>query len=202
MQYNTKVKRLSLPEYGRNIQNMVDYCLTIQNRDERNHCANTIISIMGNMFPHLRDVNNFKHILWDHLAIMSNFSLDVDYPYTVLQEDQMHQRPPQVPYCNGEIIYRHYGEILEKMINVASGMEEGEAKEALIRMIANQMKKSYLVWNKDSVDNRKILKDLADLSEGRIIRYENMIKLIDISDIKDTPPRSSKKNKKNHSRKG
>jgi hypothetical protein len=202
MEYNTQVKRLSLPEYGRNIQNMVDHCLTIQNRDERNHCANTIISIMGNMLPHLRDVNDFKHILWDHLAIMSDFKLDVDYPYTVLQKENLHQHPPLVPYSSSEIIYRHYGEILEKMINVASEMEEGEAKETLVLMIANQMKKSYLMWNKDSVDNRKILKDLADLSEGRIIRYENMIKLAEITDIKETPPqRTSKKNKK-HARKG
>jgi len=202
MSYNTQVKRLTLPEYGRNIQNMVDHCLTIQNRDERNHCANTIISIMGNMFPHLRDVNDFKHILWDHLAIMSDFKLDVDYPYTILEKEHLHQRPPRVPYNSSEIIYRHYGETLEKMINKASEMEEGEAKEALIRMVANQMKKSYLMWNKDSVDNRKILKDLADLSEGRIIRYEHNLKLAEIVDLKETPQRTSKKNKKNHARKG
>ena len=203
MEYNTQVKRLSLPEYGRNIQNMVDHCLTIKNRDERNHCATTIISIMGNMFPHLRDVNDFKHILWDQLAIMSDFKLDVDYPYTVLQKENLHQRPPLVPYHSSEVIYRHYGEILEHLINVASEMEEGEAKEALILMIANQMKKSYLMWNKDSVDNRKILKDLADLSEGRIIRYENMIKLAEVANLVEAPPpRPSKKNKKNHARKG
>jgi len=202
MEYNTKVKQLSLPEYGRNIQNMVDHCLTITNRDERNFCANTIISIMGNMFPHLRDVNDFKHILWDHLAIMSDFKLDVDYPYEVIQKEQMHQRPPQVPYSNNEIIYRHYGKIIEQMIFEASEMEEGDDKEALIGMIANQMKLSYLVWNKDSVDNRKILKDLADLSEGRIVRSEQMLKLAEITPIIETPQRITKKNKKNHSRKG
>ena len=203
MEYNTKVKQLSLPEYGRNIQNMVDHCLTIMDRDERNYCANSIINIMGNMFPHLRDVNDFKHILWDHLAIMSDFKLDVDYPYTVLKKEQMHQRPPHIAYCNNEIIYRHYGKILEQMIDKASAMEEGEDKEALINMIANQMKKSYLLWNKDSVDNRKILKDLANLSEGRIIRNENMIRFAEITEIIEAPPhRTVKKNKKNHSRKG
>ena len=198
MEYNTQAKRLSMPEYGRNIQNMVDHCLTITNRDERNHCANSIISIMGNMFPHLRDVNDFKHILWDHLAIMSDFRLDVDYPYTVLQKENLHQRPPRVPYSKSEVIYRHYGKILQYMIYKASDMEEGEAKDVLVRMIANQMKKSYLLWNKDSVDNRKILKDLADLSEGRIIRYENTLKLADVTDIikEDPPQRPSKKNKK------
>jgi len=202
MEYNTKVKQLSLPEYGRNIQNMVDHCLTINDRDKRNDCANSIISIMGNMFPHLRDVNDFKHILWDHLAIMSDFNLDVDYPYEIIKKEQLFQHPPHVPYSNNTFIYRHYGRFLEEMINEASGMEEGEEKEALISMIANQMKKSYLTWNKDSVDNRKILKDLADLSEGKIVRNENAIKLAEASAIIEIPHRNTKKNKKNHSRKG
>ena len=203
MAYNTQLKRLSLPEYGRNIQNMVDFCLTITNWEERNFCANTIISIMGNMFPHLRDVNDFKHILWDHLAIMADFKLDVDYPFEVLEKDNLHKRPPSIPYEQHEIIYRHYGELLERLIRTASEMEEGEEKEVLIHLIANQMKKSYLIWNKDSVDNRKILKDLADLSEGRIIRYEEMVNFADVSSVVEVPQqRVSKKNKKNHSRKG
>jgi len=203
MEYNTKAKRLSLPEYGRNIQNMVDHCLTLTDRDERNKCADTIISIMGNMFPHLRDVNDFKHILWDHLAIMADFKLDVDYPYEIIRKEQLEKHPPQIPYHDSEIIYRHYGEILDHMISKASEMEEGEAKEELIRLIANQMKKSYLQWNKDSVDNWKILKDLADISEGRIIRYENTIKLADIVEIIEAPPRpTGKKNKKKHAHKG
>ena len=203
MEYNTNAKRLSLPEYGRNIQNMVDYCLTVKNREERNRCANTIISIMGNMFPHLRDVNDFKHILWDHLAIMSGFQLDVDYPYEILKKENLYRRPPHVPYSNNAIFYRHYGEILESLIFKAAEMEEGDQKEALVYQIANQMKKSYLIWNKDSVDNRKILKDLAEISEGRIVRYENTFRLADVSGVIESPvQRNPKKNKKNHSRKG
>ena len=203
MEYNTKAKQLPLPEYGRNIQNMVDHCLTIADREDRNRCANAIIGIMGNMFPHLRDVNDFKHILWDHLAIMSDFNLDVDYPYEVLKKENLRKRPPKIPYFDSEVIFRHYGEILESLIFKASDMEESEEKEALIRLIANQMKKSYLSWNKDSVDNRKILKDLADISEGRIVRMEDTIKLADISDLLEAPPprTTNKKNKKNHSRK-
>lgn len=202
MEYNTNAKRLSLPEYGRNIQNMVDHCLTIKNRDERNHCATTIISIMGNMFPHLRDVNDFKHILWDHLAIMSDFQLDVDYPYEVIKQENLYRRPPYVPYDTGAFIYRHYGEILENLIFKAAEMEEGEMKEEFIYLIANQMKRSYLLWNKDSVDNRKILKDLAEISEGRIIRNEDTLKLADVAHVVEPPvQRTSKKNKKNHSRK-
>ena len=202
MEYNTKVKRLVLPEYGRNIQNMVDYCRTIENKDERNRCANAIISIMGNMFPHLRDVNDFKHILWDHLAIMSDFSLDVDYPYEVLKKENLYQRPPHVSYKDNNITYRHYGQTLERLIGKASKLEDGEEKETLTYLIANQMKKSFLIWNKDSVDNRKILKDLAELSEGRIVRNEETLKLADAVDLIETPQRNNKKNKKNHSRKG
>ncbi|MDR2917417.1 MAG: DUF4290 domain-containing protein [Tannerella sp.] len=201
MKYNTNAKRLALPEYGRNIQNMVDYCLTIENRNERNRCANTIISIMGNMFPHLRDVNDFKHILWDHLAIMSDFKLDVDYPYEILKKENLYNRPPHVSYNDNEIIYRHYGETLERLINKATELEEGDEKEALVHLIANQMKKSFLIWNKDSVDDRKILKDLTELSEGKIIRNEETFKLAEAADLIETPQRNNKKNKKNHSRK-
>jgi hypothetical protein len=204
MEYNTNAKRLTLPEYGRNIQNMVDHCLTIENRVERNQCANAIISIMGNMFPHLRDVNDFKHILWDHLAIMAGFNLDVDYPYEVLKKENLYQRPPEVQYSESKIIYRHYGQTLERLINKAAELEEGEEKEALIYMIANQMKKSFIIWNKDSVDNRKILKDLAELSKGKIVRDEETFKLADAAELIDIPQRNTnnKKNKKNHSRKG
>jgi len=201
MEYNTNSKHLALPEYGRNIQNMVDHCLTIGDKDERNRCANTIISIMGNMFPHLRDVNDFKHILWDHLAIMSNFKLEVDYPYEVLKKENLYTRPPHVPYKDGRIAFRHYGQTLERLIHEATKLEESEEKEMLIRMVANQMKKSYLIWNKDSVSNRKILNDLAELSNGKIIRNEDTLKLADTADLIDSTPRINKKNKKNHQRK-
>ena len=93
MQYNTQQKRMPLPEYGRSIQNMVDHALTIENRSERQRCANTIINIMGNMFPHLRDIPDFKHKLWDHLAIMADFKLDIDYPYEVIRKDNLITKP-------------------------------------------------------------------------------------------------------------
>ena len=154
MRYNTEEKRLALPEYGRNIQNMVDYCVTIQDREERKRCANAIINIMGNMFPHLRDVNDFKHILWDHLAIMADFKLDIDYPYEIVRKENLYNRPPRIPYNNNRIRYRHYGKTLELMINKATRLEPGPERSQLIRLLANQMKKSFLTWNKESVDDR------------------------------------------------
>ena len=103
MQYNTQQKRMPLPEYGRSIQNMVDHALTIEDRAERQRCANTIINIMGNMFPHLRDVPDFKHKLWDHLAIMANFQLDIDYPYEIIRKDNLNTKPESIPYPSTKI---------------------------------------------------------------------------------------------------
>lgn len=183
MKYNTAEKRLALPEYGRNIQNMVDYCLTIEDRDERNRCANSIINTMGNLFPHLRDVNDFKHILWDHLAIMSDFKLDVDYPYEIIKKENLNRRPSRLAYSNTRISYRHYGQALEQMIHKANEMEEGEEKDVLVKMLANHMKRSFMVWNKDSVDDRKILKDLEELSDGKISLNEETYKLVENKEI-------------------
>jgi hypothetical protein len=183
MKYNTQEKRLILPEYGRNIQNMVDYCITIEDRDERKRCANTIINIMGNMFPHLRDVNDFKHILWDHLAIMSDFSLDIDYPYEIVKKEDLHTHPEKLSYSQGRITYKHYGKNLENMIKQAVQYEEGEEKDQLISLLANHMKKSFLTWNKEVVDDRKIFKDLKDLSLGEITLSEDSHKLTESKDI-------------------
>lgn len=203
MNYNTNEKKLVLPEYGRNIQNMVDYCLTIQDREERKKCANSIINIMGNMFPHLRDVNDFKHILWDHLAIMADFKLDIDYPYEIIKKENLYTRPPRIPYNNSKIKYRHYGQTLESMIHKAIELEEGVERDTLIRLLANHMKKSFMVWNKDTVDDRKILSDLSELSEGQINLNEDSYKLMENRDILNrSNPSPSNNNKKNFSRKG
>ncbi len=200
MKYNTEEKKLVMPEYGRNIQNMVDYCITIQDREERKRCADTIINIMGNMFPHLRDVNDFKHILWDHLAIMADFKLDIDYPYEIVKKEDLYSRPPRIPYYNNSRIrYRHYGKTLEKMIQKATEFEPGVEKDQLIKLLATQMKKSFLTWNKESVDDRKIFKDLDELSEGQIILDEEVHKLAESRDIL---ARNNTNNKKNYSHKG
>jgi len=194
MRYNTQEKRLALPEYGRNIQNMVDYCVSIPDREERTLCANAIVNIMGNMFPHLRDVNDFKHILWDHLAIMSDFSLDIDYPYEVLKREDLYIKPKKLPYPQGKIAYKHYGKNLEKMIKKAIEYEEGEQKEYLISLLANHMKKSFLTWNKENVDDQKIFKDMQELSGGNIVMDEDSHKLTESKDI------LSKKNKNTNRR--
>ena len=201
MRYNTAEKKLALPEYGRNLQNMVDYCVTIEDREERKHCADTIINIMGNMFPHLRDVNDFKHILWDHLAIMSDFKLDIDYPYEIVKKEDLNTRPPRLPYSNSRIRYRHYGKTLEMMIQKATEFEQGTEKEVLVKLLANQMKKSFLSWNKESVEDSKIFKDLEELSEGRIVLNEEAVKLAESRTIL-ARNNNNNNNKKNFTRKG
>ena len=183
MQYNTQAKRLRLPEYGRSIQNMVDYCKALPDREERQKCAAGIINIMGNMFPHLRDVNDFKHILWDHLAIMADFELDIDYPYEIISEESLKARPDKIPYDFTRATYKHYGKYVDEMLRVAATMEEGEERDTLVYMIANHMKKLFITWNKDNVDDRKIFDDLAELSKGAIRLTEEDIKLREARDL-------------------
>ncbi len=166
--YNTQRNRLVLPEYGRNVQRMVEYIMTIEDREERNLMAKAIIAIMGNMNPHLRDISDFKHKLWDHLAIMSNFQLDIDSPYEVPTPKILTEKPRRISYASESIMYKHYGRIIELMIEEAIKMPEGREKEELTKIIANHMKKSYLTWNRDVVDDEVILQDLARLSGGKL----------------------------------
>ena len=168
MEYNTQRKKMELPEYGRSVQNMVDYALTIEDRAERQRCANTIVNIMGSMFPHLRDVPDFKHKLWDHLAIMADFKLDIDYPFEVVKKEDLVMKPEKMEYPNGKIRYRHYGRFLEGMITKAVEVEDEVEKKRLLHMLAIQMKKSLNNWNKDGMEDQKIANDLREYTQGAI----------------------------------
>jgi hypothetical protein len=159
---------MELPEYGRSVQNMVDHALTIEDREERQRCANTIVNIMGGMFPHLRDVPDFKHKLWDHLAIMSDFKLDIDYPFEIVKREELEMKPGKIAYPDKAIRYRHYGRFLESMIKKLSEMEEGEEKQALLQLLAVQMKKNLNNWNKEGIEDQKIVDDLREYSNGTI----------------------------------
>lgn len=179
MRYNTDEKKLPLPEYGRSVQNMVDYALTIKDKKERQRCANTIITIMGNMNTHLRDTPDFKHKLWDHLAIMSNFQLDIDYPYEIISKNNLINKPEMIPYPHAEIRFRHYGHNLEEMIRIATTISDEKERMELINLIANQMKKDYYTWTKDNADEAKIIKDLFLLSNGGIDLKQGDIKFFE-----------------------
>ena len=164
-----------MPEYGRSVQNMVDHALTIQDRAERQRCAQTIINIMGSMFPHLRDVPDFKHKLWDHLAIMADFKLDIDYPFPVVRPEEMAMKPKRLAYPQGKIRYRHYGRILAEMVKRAKDIEDERLRKQYINLLALQMKKSFTSWNKEGVDDYKIAEDLYEYSDGLInVRPEEL----------------------------
>lgn len=201
MDYNTSRKKLILPEYGRNIQKLVEYTKTIEDKGKRNEMAKVIINIMGNMYPHFKDIADFKHKLWDHLAIMSEFDLDIDSPYEEPPKEKLRQAPDPVPYNNKRIKYKHYGKTIEKLIRQAADYEEGEEKDALIEIVATHMKKNYLTWNKDSVSDDVIFDDLEELSGGKVKVNRDKIKLKDSKEIlnKLRKKRNTRKNKNNNS---
>lgn len=167
--YNTQRPPMRIPEYGRNVQQMVEYCMTIADRSERNKVANAIISVMGQLAPHLRDVEDFKHKLWTHLFVISNFQLDVDSPYPKPTPEEFNEKPDRVTYPRKNIRFGHYGKTIEMMVQKAVEFEEGEEKQALILALANLMKRSYLTWNRDTVTDEVIFEQLRILSDGKIM---------------------------------
>lgn len=192
--YNTQLKHLILPEYGRNIHQMVDHCLTIEDRDERTRCAHSIVNSMAKLFPKIREEEDYQRKLWDHLAIMSDFSLDIDWPFETLKSDNFNSRPEKVPYTAEHIRYRHYGKDVELMIRKAVSMDEGPERDELVLLIANHMKKLLLGINPDGVEDVKIFKDLAEYSHGALRLDPETVRLHEFKII--APPAASKKKKK------
>ena len=177
LQYNTDRTQLIIPEYGRHVQIMVNQLMLTQDREERNQMSKAIIGIMGNMNPHLRDVPDFQHKLWDQLFIMSDFELDVDSPFEKPQRELLMQKPERLAYPKTNLKYRFYGNNIKNMINVAKDWEEGDMKNALVYNIANHMKKCFLNWNKDTVDDNVIFDHLSELSEGKLSIKEDLLPL-------------------------
>ncbi len=193
MDYNTARNPLVLPEYGRNIQKMVNHIKTVEDRDERNRLAKALIQIMGSMNPHLRDVSDYTHKLWDHLAIISNFELDVDSPYPKPSREELNQKPEHVGYQSADDIkFKHYGKILENMILRAITYPEGEEKEYLVEVIANQMKKSYVLWNRENAIDEQIFSDLLYLS-GNKLKIPEGLKLKDVRELAPKPQISNQR---------
>jgi len=192
--YNSSREKLFLPEYGRNIQKMVNHIKTIEDREERNKAAHTVIAVMGNLNPHLRDVNDFKHKLWDHLALIADFDLDIDSPYDWPERESLQSQPERVPYHQHRIAKKHYGRSIVLMIEKAVALEPGEEKADLIRMIAYHMKKSYLTWNREAVSDEEIFADMKTLSGGVLI-VDPELKLPETREIlaKNRPNISKKK---------
>ena len=168
LEYNSKREHLIIPEYGRHVQKLVNHCIALETKEERNKMANAIIDVMGNLQPHLRDVPDFKHKLWDQLFIMSDFRLDADSPYDTPSKEELTAKPESLDYPKSASKYRFYGNNIQIMIDTALTWEEGDMKEALVYTIANHMKKCFLNWNKDTVDDDVIFKHLTELSGGKL----------------------------------
>lgn len=197
--YNTDREAMVIPEYGRNVQNMIAVAKSIEDKGERNRCAQAIIKVMGQLNPHLRDVEDFNHKLWAHLFVMSNFELNVDSPYPVPSKESFTSKPDLVDYPQRRIKYGHYGKIAEDWIDAASKMEDGEEKEVLIQRLANMLKASYLIWNKDAVENRVIIKNLEEMSNGKLTISED--KLFDTVELLKNVKRTNNKVNNNVKRK-
>ena len=172
--YNSTRNKLILSEYGRNVQNMVKYIVALPTKEERNRYAQVVIDLMGFLNPHLRDVADFKHKLWDHLHIISDFKIDVDSPYPKPLPEQIHLKPDPLKYPFQRIKYKHYGKTIELMIEKAKNIEEPERKRHMVQSIGNFMKMAYVQWNKDSVSDETILSDLYNLSGGQLKLEENV----------------------------
>ena len=198
LQYNTKRTQLVIPEYGRHVQLMINQIMETHNREERNKMAKAVIGIMGNMNPHLRDVPDFQHKLWDQLFIMSNFKLDVDSPYEKPQKEVLEQKPDRLTYPQRNPKYRFYGNNIKSMINVAADWEDGDLKNALVYNIANHMKKCFLNWNKDTVQDEVILNHLVELSDNKLKVKEEDLPLTDASEFLKIRSKNGNGSKNNH----
>ncbi|MCK9617578.1 MAG: DUF4290 domain-containing protein [Lentimicrobiaceae bacterium] len=168
MEYNNGLTKLIIPEYGRCIQGMVEYIVEVADREKRNRMAKTIVNLMAQMHPETREVGDVKRKLWDHLFIMSDFKLDVDAPYPKPEPQELYSKPPKLPYPENHITFKHYGKNTEHFIEKALLMEDGAEKDAFVKAIANHMKKSYLTWNRESVNDEVIYEHLSLLSQGRL----------------------------------
>lgn len=195
--YNTKRKALPLPEYGRSVQNMVDYCLTLTDRKERQQCAETIVQIMENMNPQYKGVEDFEHKLWDHLALMAEYKLDIDYPYEIVPQLEP-VKPNPVSYGNEPIRYRHYGVLLERLVAQLTHYPEGPAKQELIAQTAAQMKRSMQQWNSNAVEDEKIIQDLYAYTLGTVRATPDMLQLA--ADNRSMSTAGAKKNGKKKKR--
>lgn len=194
LEYNAERPHLIIPEYGRHLQKLIDHATGIEDREKRNKVAKYIIQVMGSLNPHLRDVPDFQHKLWDQIFIMSDFKLDVESPYPIPTRDVIHLKPERLAYPQKNPKYRFYGNNIKYMIDVANSWEEGEMKNALVKVIANHMKKSYLSWNKDTVTDVVIFEHLYELSEGKLDMLQSSEELVTTNDLMRTNKKISNKN--------
>jgi hypothetical protein len=193
MEYNTAREKMAIPEYGRNIQKMVKHVMQLEDREARTAAAARIVEIMANMHPQVREESDYLHKLWDHLYFISGFQLDVDSPYPPPEKEIVNRPPQKLHYSENHIRFKHYGKHLENMIKYVSDLPEGEEKKELTLMIANQMKRAYLNWNRDSVSDKMILNQLEELSGGKL-KLGDDVQLVSSAEVLSGNRSKKKKN--------
>ena len=168
LDYNTEREKLGMPEYGRNVLKMVESLKDIPDRTKRTEQARAIVKVMELLNPQVRQLDNYDHKLWDHLYMIAGFDLDVDAPYPAPEEEELRTRPVPIPMKDEKIKATHYGRNIEKIINLLAEQPDGEIKTEMIRALAIYMRQQYLIWNKDSVSDETIFKDIEKLSEYKL----------------------------------
>lgn len=205
MEYNTARGKLLLPEYGRNVQNMIQHAMEIENREERNRAAQAIIEVMGQLNPHLRDVDDYRHKLWTHLFVMSDFKLDVDSPFEIPKEESLQEKPNPVEYPKSKIRFGHFGQYTQKILETSKSLEDEGEREYMTNSMGNFMKKQYLLHNNYTVENNVIADQLMELSEGDL-KIEKPDELVSTNSLLKTlglnRNQKNQKNQKNNRRSG
>lgn len=197
MEYNTKRGKLIIPEYGRNVQKMVQHCLTIEDREERNICAKSIVKLMGQLNNQFKDTDDFQNTLWTHLYIIADFKLDVDSPYEIPKIEELKTSPKKVEYPSSKVKYRHYGKSLEAMVDKIKDYEEGEEKDYYVKNLAELMKRSYMKWNRDNVKDEIIFRQLLEISDNKITIPEGLVLNVKL-DSEDIAVSSNNKKRKSN----
>lgn len=205
--YNTNRPDMVIPEYGRNVQKMVEHAMSIEDRTERNKIAFAIISVMGQLQPHLRDIADFKHKLWDHLFVISDFKLDVDSPYPIPERDILFEKPESMDYPKTENKYKHYGKSVKNLIDVAVTLDDKTEQSALVGVILNLMKKNYIMFNQESVDDHLIISDLIEISLDKLeapkdFQMTSTNEVLAMTKKKKTTSNNNSKNYKQNNNKG
>ena len=183
LDYNTGREKLLMPEYGREIQKMVDYAVSLPSKEERLKCAKTIVRMMLTKVPQIRDNAGYEQTLWDHLYLMSDKQLDIDWPFDVADAEKIHSKPTPIPLPQKRIRLRHYGKLVDELLEKLKTMPEGEERTELIRQTANQMKRDLLTWGHGSADDEKVVDDMARLTDGAVQIDLNMFKFEKVTAI-------------------
>ncbi len=170
LDYNTQREKLVMPEYGREIQKMVEIAIGLPTKEERMRCAETIIRQMENKNPQVSESNNYMQTLWDHLYLMSHQQLDIDWPYDVSEAGKIMSRPQPMthPTKDSQVRLRHYGQLLSNIFEQLKSMPAGEERDELVRLTANQMKRDLVAWGHGTIDDEKVASDLAYFTDGKI----------------------------------